>query len=352
MRKFDLSQLPSAVVGVPLSGAKPGFVDPVAHGHNEQVDVNLSLANMTRFTIAMFGATSAFAALTTELGVRHRLQCALSSAACAVCTWFYMRFYAIRRAKGVAYSRAGTAAVDSLRYSCWSVTNGVLAWLAVLLHGPLAPKVPTYAGLAYAQWLYVAPALSSFSVLCSGSAQFCAESARYEGGETPHFWWWGLLGSIFLVAAVGGSTVTNLMLQLDGDPGARTPSEIQIGQVLGRLWFVYPFVNFLKVTVTFFTQHNAEELRRLPFGAVVLPVSRMGEGVREALLWSLRVVSSSHAYSPLPSFAEQGPQAQMGYALVPPVYTQLFDAVLAIADLVSIGLPALACTARAWPVSS
>ena len=177
--------------------------------------------------------------------------------------------------------------------------------------------------------------------------------SSHEGGSAnPRLCGVGVLGSIFLSAAVSGSTTTNLVLHLDGDPRARTLTEIQIGQVLGRLCFVYPFVNFLKVTVTFFTQHNAEELRRLPFGAVVLPVSRMGEGVREALLWSLRVVSSSHAYSPLPSLEEENAQAHMGYALVPPVYTQLFDAVLAIADLVSIGLPALACTALALPVSS
>ena len=59
----------------------------------------------------------------------------------------------------------------------------------------------------------------------------------------------------------------------------------------------------------------------------------LGESVREALLWALRIVSSSHAYSPLPTAAEEQAQAHMGYALVPPVYTQLFDAVLAIVDL-------------------
>jgi hypothetical protein len=34
------------------------------------------------------------------------------------------------------------------------------------------------------------------------------------------------------------------------------------------------------------------------------------------------------------------------------VYTQLFDALLAIVDLISVGLPALACTALALPVTT
>lgn len=360
MRKFDLSQLPSAVVGVPLRGgaALPtevnaaGVVDPAAHGHNEQIDVNLSLANITRFTIAMFGVTSAFAAMTTDGGVRQRLQCALSAAACVVATWFYMRFYTIRRAKGVAYSRAGTAAVDSLRYSCWAVTNGVLAWLAMLLHGPFAPTASPYLDLDYLQWLRVAPILSSFSVLCAGSAQFCAESARYTVSWTRGYVAWAFLGTIFLGAAISCSSLTNLTLQLEGDAGARTSTEIHVGQLLGRVWFMYPTVNLLKILVTFFTQHNSEELRNMRFGRAVLPLARLGESLRESLLWALRIVSSSHAYSPLPTAAEEQAQHYMGYALVPPVYTQLFDAVLAMVDLASIGLPALACTAMALPVSS
>ena len=361
MKKFDLSQLPSAVVGVPLqsggatalhTGSKSSSVDPVAHGHNEQIDVNLSLANITRFTIAMFGLTAAFAAMTTEAGVRQQLQCALAAAACAVATWFYSRVYTIRRAKGIAYSRAGTAAVDSLRYSCWAVTNGVLAWLAMLLHGPFAPTESPFFDFSYRQWLRVGPILSSTAVLCSGSAQFCAESARYQGGWTRGFVAWCLLGAVFLVAAVGCASATNLTLQLDGDTSARTATEIHVGQILGRLWFVYPAVNLTKILVTYFTQHNAEELRNMMFGRAVLPVARLGEGVREALLWALRIVSSSHAYSPLPESYEDEAETSLGYALVPPVYTQLFDAVLAIVDLASIGLPALACTAMALPVSS
>ena len=157
----------------------------------------MSLANITRFTIAMFGLTAAFAAMTTEAGVRQQLQCALAAAACAVATWFYTRFYTIRRAKGIAYSRAGTAAVDSLRYSCWTVTNGVLAWLAMLLHGPFAPTANPFVDFSYRQWLRVGPILSSTAVLCSGSAQFCAESARYQGGWTRGFVAWCLLGAVF-----------------------------------------------------------------------------------------------------------------------------------------------------------
>jgi hypothetical protein len=361
MRKFDLSRLPPAVRGVPIPGApnaahnahaNAGIVDAVAHGHNEQIDVNLSLANITRFTISMFGVTAAFAALTTEQGVRQRLQCSLAAASCAVCTWFYTRFYAIRSTKGLAYSLTGTAAVDSLRYSCWTVTNGALAWLAVLLHGPFEPAASTHMGLTYAQWLYVAPTLSSLSVLCAGSAQFCAESAKYHASGSRGFRGWGLLGLVFLASAVSASTVTNLTLQQGGDPSARTPTEILVGQWLGRLWFVYPLVNLAKAVVTFFTDHNADELGVLPFGNRVVRFGHWCEIVREIVLTVFRILSSSHAYSPLSPGEMEHERERMGYAFVPPVYTQIFDAVLAIADLVSIGIPAFACTALAMPVDS
>ena len=353
--KFDLSKLPPAAVGVPLApvavavtGAGLGSSD--RHGHNEQIDVNLSITNIARVAIATFGLTAAVAGLTTE-DTRHKLQCAISMAVCAVTTWFYVRFYAIRRSKGVAYSRAGNAAVDSMRYSCWLVTNGTLAWLGLLLHGPFSPTKPMWIEMSYPRWLIVGPVLSSFSVLCSGSAQFCAESARYNGGWVA-FFSWGVVGSLFLAGAVAASGVTNLALQQDGDEAVRSATEIQLGQALGRLWFVYPAANLLKIVLTFVTSHNDDYLRQLRVASAVVPMSRVGDGVREALLWSLRVVSASHAYSPLPSSIEKQSEASMGYALVPPVYTQMFDALLAIVDLVSVGLPALACTALALPVTT
>ena len=344
MKKFDLSQLPSAVVGVPLQGggahpigSKPGGVDPIAHGHNEQIDVNMSLANITRFTIAMFGLTAAFAAMTTEAGVRQQLQCALAAAACAVATWFYTRFYTIRRAKGIAYSRAGTAAVDSLRYSCWTVTNGVLAWLAMLLHGPFPAdgEPDVLRAVATRQWLRVGPsALVRLAVLCAGSAQFCAESARYQRelgarGSSRG----ALLGARRSCSSPpsAASTATNLTLQLAGRrrPRARA-TEIQRGRrSLGRLWFVYPAVEP--------DQDRADLLHAAQLGGAaptcgsrraVLPAdARWAEGVRDALLWALRVVSSSHAYAPLPDRRRgRRRRRSLGYALVPPVYTQLFDA--------------------------
>lgn len=353
--KFDLSQLPPAAVGVALpmavAGAKGGLARSATHGHNEQIDVNLSIANIARVAIGAFGLTAGLAALTTEVHTRARLQCALAAAVCGVTTCFYARFYAIRRAKGVAYSRAGNASVDSLRYSCWLVTNGMLAWLGLLLHGPFQPTSSAWVELTYQQWLLVGPALSSFSVLCSGSAQFCAESARYQGGW-PGFLRWSFAGLVFMLTAVVASSAVNLTLQEEGDSSSRSSTEVDIGRVLGRLWFVYPAANLLKIVVTIFTSHNDEELRHLRLGAAVVPMTRVGDGVRDVLLWSLRVVSSSHAYSPLPPAMEEEAEVSMGYALVPPVYTQLFDALLAIVDLVSVGLPALACTALALPVTT
>ena len=355
--KFDLSALPPAAVGVPLpvaTGAeapKPGGPGSSVHGHNQQIDVNLTIASIARVAIGAFGLTATLAALSTEGNTRARLQCTLAAAVCAVTSLFYARFYAIRRSKGVAYSRAGNAAVDSTRYSCWCVTNGTLAWLGLLLHGPFQPTNPMWIELSYAQWLLVGPALSSFSVLCAGSAQFCAETARYRESWGAMLRW-GALGLAFVLVAVGASTTTNLTLQQPGDETARTRTEIELGRALGRLWFVYPAANLTKIVLTFFTQHNSEELANLRLAPAVVPLTHVGWGVRDALLWSLRVVSSSHAYAPLPEAYEAEAETSLGYALVPPVYTQLFDALLAIVDLISVGLPALACTALALPVTA
>lgn len=353
--KFDLSRLPPAAVGVPLprAPAPTGAVidDAAAWGHNEQIDVNLTIANIARVAIVTFGVTAAFGALTTERGTRHQLQCALAAATCLVTTGFYVKLYAVRRAKAIAYTRAGSAAVDSYRHSCWAVTNGTLAWIGLLLHGPLgADGLGTLYSMDYSGWLRAGPALSSASVVLSGGAQFCAEAARYTRSRVA-FVLWGLLGLVFVLSATFASVSVSMALQREGDDSARSRTEIHMGQILGVLWFVYPGTNVLKIVVTFFSTHNAAELLGERAARAVRPVSNMGSGVRDALLWSLRIISASHAYSPLPESVVDEGEGVMGYALVAPVYTQIFDALLAVCDVVSIGMPALGCTVLALPVA-
>jgi len=354
--RFDLSRLPPAVVGVRVRHAGASTDSRLADdadqwGHNEQIDVNLTIANIARVVIVTFGVTAAFGALTTERGTRYQLQCALAAAACLVTTAFYVKLHSVRRAKAVAYTRAGSAAVDSYRHSCWVVTNGTLAWLGMLLHGPFGHDGNgTFYDVGYGGWVRMGPALSSGSVVCSGAAQFCAEAARYSSSRGA-FVAWGLLGLVFLLLAMGASLSVSLALQLEGDRSARSHTEIRMGQILGGLWFAYPATNVLKIVVTFFSTHNSAELLGERAARVVKPVAAMGDGLRQALVWSLRIVSSSHAYSPLPPGLIEESESTMGYALVAPVYTQIFDALLAMCDLVSIGMPALGCTALALPVA-
>lgn len=354
--KFDLSRLPRAVVGVPLSRA-PAPTGSVAEepaaawGHNEQIDVNLTIANIARVAIVTFGVTAAFGALTTERGARHQLQCALAATACLVTTGFYAKLYAVRRAKAVAYSRAGSAAVDSYRHSCWAVTNGTLAWIALLLHGPFGVDgTARVDGVGYVGWLRRGPALSVFAVVCGGCAQFCVETARYASSRVV-FVGWGTLGFVFVATATVASVSVSVALQHAGDPSARSRTEIQMSQTLGVLWFIYPGSNVLKVVVTFFSTHNATELLGARAARAMRPVSEVAIGLRAALLWSMRMVSASHAYSPLPESAVDAGESTMGYALVAPVYAQMFDALLAVCDVVSVGMPALGCTALALPVA-
>ena len=115
---------------------------------------------------------------------------------------------------------------------------------------------------------------------------------------------------------------------------------------------VYPLTNFLKIVVTYFSNHNAQHIIGLKAAHAMEPVAHAGSKLRKALIWSLRVVSASHAYSPLPDSLVESSEQAMGYALVPPLYTQMFDVVLSICDIASVGVPALTCTALALPVSS
>ena len=81
--KFDLSALPPAVVGVPLpvnATPKPGGPGSSVHGHNQQIDVNLTIASIARVAIGAFGLTATLAALSTDGSARARLHAAAVAA--------------------------------------------------------------------------------------------------------------------------------------------------------------------------------------------------------------------------------------------------------------------------------
>lgn len=360
MKPWDLSSLNAAPTGRSLQttqatvGAKVAPVDSSSKNtFNEQIDANLTIITIVRVALALFGVSSAIAAINTDGSTRHKLQCTLSAACCAVASVYYQQLYAIRRTKLFGYSRAGNAAVDSVRYSVWAVTNGILAWLALLIRGPFEPA--TIYGWKYPEWLIASAVLSSASVLISGSAQFCVESARYAGesGNQQHMIMWVVLAAVFVATATTMAGIVSYAIHFGAPTGAesmRNQTEIDIGRSLGLLWITYPAISVIRVALTLFTKHRPEDLLGRNFGMAMKPVTYGAERARDAIMWALRIVSHSHAYAPIAANESAEAAQHFGAALLPAGYLQMFDIALSICDVTSVGLPALACVVFALPV--
>lgn len=359
-----LETLPLAVVGVPIAprlSDRASIDDSFGASSNsdpfsmDQIDPNLTLTNVVRVALATFGVTAAFAAINTPMGTRHKLQCTMSAATCFVASVFYMRMYTIRRTKGIAYSRTGNTSIDSQRYACWTVANGVMAWLAMVLRGPFEGR---FYDMSYEAWIQLAPTISSLSVIVSASAQFCVESARFAAADKKRIQGGillvlgGVLTALAATAAVHVSYAIHMPAPRTAEARARSDTEINIGRSLGIPWIIYPVVNATKLLVTIFIAHNPKDLFGETLGRVLGPVQRGAQHLRDGVVWTLRMVSHSYAYAPLADEKDQLVASQFGKPLLPIVYLQIFDIALGICDVVSIGLPALACTALALPVYS
>jgi hypothetical protein len=344
----------SAVVGVPLNADIPDrneWNDTTRH--SATIDVNITLLHTARTAIGSFGILAALGAMTTTKSVRFKLQCALCTAAAVCSSFYYFRLIGIRSDVIHAYSRASNSKVDSARHATWCVANGVLAWVGFLLRGPFDTE--TVFGVTYSGWLHLGVALSCGSVIFSGAALFCAESARYATNRQSVVSW-GFVGLILLVCSSTAAGGTTLAIHSGADRSAtrtREDVEISLGRSLGVLWLAYPLVSAVKVLITLFSTHSMASQLESRYGERAHVLVEAGRGMRSAIVWALRAANASHSYQPLPkSIADEYETQIRAGVLVPALYTALLDNLLALVDVVSVGIPCLATVALALPVGN
>ena len=320
-------------------------VDALAN--ESQIDRNLSLVNLARAFIAAFGITTVLGAVASEEGARARLQCTLSAASCLVTSMYYSRMTAVRMSPGRGYSRQGNASVDSMRFSNWAVCNALQAWLALVVRGPFENDKP-FLNHTYDEWFRLGTFLCSIGVILGGAALFCVESARIREQSTRGRVAWGALGVTALVGAITCAIITSLAFHQPADRNKREEHEISIGFAISSFWIFYPIMGCIRVTLSAVVQHDATEALKKELKEMGLKnaESVLGflRGFRGAVVWGFRAANASHDYH----LIEMDPR--FGVPLVPPLYMQILDTVLAVADVVVIAMPALAVTTLAFSI--
>ena len=345
--------------GVGVAPAAPvAPVAPVAQSaaqsefsfHMQQIDVNLGLVNITRSFVAAFGLTSTLGCIGSDEGPRARLQCALAAASCAITSALYVALVDIRRASN-GYGHAANARVDSLRYATWTVTHAVLAWLALSVRGPFGPNADgtesEYLGMNSLEWRQPVLVITSTSMIAGGVGVFGIQTSR-KGGSGAFRLFWFAIGALAIVASIVGTCIVASAIHMPADEQARTKVEITVGVAMSYVWVGYPLTSLLKFVVMLCTKVPVTSKLESRYGEhFAHGMELVGKDARLFFVYALRSLSSSaYNYEPLPNLKETVCDSK--HDTLPVLYTQMFEAVLAILDAVAIGLPALAITMLAF----
>jgi hypothetical protein len=365
---FGASRSELAKLGAPVSAVDedtPLALVPFAAGHNglrwdapeaesttvhlQRVDVNLGLIHITRAFVGAFGLMAVLGCIASDQGARIRLQCALAAASCTITTALYVAIVDIRRASH-GYGHAANARVDSLRYATWTVTHALLAWLALSVRGPFEEDSQgdeaTFMGEDAHGWKWRVVFITSGSMIAGGIGVFGVQTAR-RSARLWHRVAWFLLGVCAILASITGTTIVGQAIHMPADTAARSASEIDVGLTMSRVWVAYPLTSLVKFVVALWTSSPVTDTLEQRWHPLFHPLAVAGADAREALIWTLRALSSARDYDPLARSAARDP----AYAdTFPVLYTQIFEALLALLDAVAIGLPALAMTVFAFPV--
>lgn len=315
-----------------------------ALANESQIDRNLSLVNLARAFIVAFGFTAVLGAVASEEGARARLQCTLSAASCLITSMYYIRMTAVRMTPGRGYSRHGNASVDSMRFSNWAVCNALQAWLALVVRGPFKDN-KSFLDHTYDEWIRLGTFLCSLGVVLGGATLFCVESARIQGQSFHIRAAWGGLGAVAFLGSITCAVVTSLAFHQPADEEKRDSHEIELGLAISSFWSCYPAMGAVRVLLSAFVQHDATDALKRELGIQnAKPVLSFLRGFRGAVIWGFRAVNASHDYRLIQI------DRTFGVPVVPPLYMQIVDTVLAAADVVVIAMPALAVTALAFPI--
>ena len=348
MRKFELK--------VPLlSGDKVGAPNKTTLEDESIPDSHLLILQICRATIAAGLLLSALACITTtEDAPRIKLQCALVTTACGVSSLFYRHLYELRRLPNyMGYSQEANAVSNALRFTSWSVTVALLAWIAFLLRGPFENGA-LYIGLSYQQWLYMGPVLASLNVLLGIPGW---EAARVFSGTTKINCTRvisGLLAMLLLGFGFAISITINVAMHIPATD-ARSKSEVNLARWLSWIWVAYPMLQFLKTIAVFI---GADHLPRLTnIASRLLPIRKtrrvMEFAFKTMVSAPVRNARSMHnLYTMIEPEHSTSVDLQLSVPTIHPQWTQMLDTLMAIVDTLSQGVLALVLVSYALPTES
>lgn len=318
-------------------------------------DVHLVAIQVCRATLAAGMAMSVLACITTTVnGPRIRLQCALAATACGVSSIFYRHLYDLRRLPDQSgYSEEGNSVSNAMRYTSWSVTIALLAWIALLLRGPFYDGFKPL-GWSYEQWLYMGPLLASLNVLMGIPGW---EAARVFSRSRSFLQCSALVAllvsSLFLLGGFAISILMNYALNLGYAPNARTASEQTLSKWVSRIWIAYPALQVVKTLAVLMQKDHVPQMSDLL--TRVLPIQK----TKTALQFAFRTMVAApqnharetHAlYRMIEPEHALGGGIHLGTPAVTPWVTQLLDTLMAAVDMFSQGVLALILVTYALPV--
>ena len=160
---------------------------------------------------------------------------------------------------------------------------------------------------------------------------------------------WFAIGALAIVASIVGTCIVASAIHMPADEQARTKVEITVGVAMSYVWVGYPLTSLLKFVVMLCTKVPVTSELKSRYGEhLAHGMEALGKDTRFFFVYALRSLSSSaYNYEPLPNLKET--VCDSNHDTLPVLYTQMFEAVLAILDAVAIGLPALAITMLAFP---
>ena len=318
-------------------------------------DSHLLIIQVCRATLAAGLVMSALACVTTMVQVpRVRLQCALAATACAMSSLFYRHLYELRRLPNYAgYMEEANSVSNALRYTSWSVTIALLAWIAFLLRGPFSTNDGMILGWTYSQWLYIGPLLATLNVLMGIPGWEAARVFSRQTGCGCSRITALIVSAILLLGGFVISIVINFSLR-GHYTTERSTSETHLAQWVAGVWIAYPVLQCFKTLAVFCRTDHVPKLTNIAKRFV--PITK----TKQALQFAFRTMVGAPAthlrethnlytmIEPEHSF-DISSQLSLTKPTIKPQWTQLLDTMMAIVDTFSQGVLALVLVTYALP---
>lgn len=318
-------------------------------------DAHLLIIQVCRATLAAGLILSVLACVTTMAELpRIRLQCALAATACAMSSLFYRHLYELRRLPNYAgYTEEANSVSNALRYTSWTVTIALLAWIAFLLRGPFSTDDGMVIGWTYSQWLYVGPLLATLNVLMGIPGWEAARVVSKTKGCNCQRIVAFVVSAVLLLGGFAISILINLALR-GHYTTSRSSSETTLAQWVAGVWIAYPILQCLKTMAVFCRADHVPKLTNIAKRFV--PITNTKNAVQFAFRTmvgapSTHLRETHNLYTmiePEHSF-DISSQLSLTAPTIKPQWTQLLDTIMAVVDTFSQGVLALVLVTYALP---